>query len=122
VLGGGVETQVRPPLLDDNRPPARVLRARSLARSACAAQSITELYGEFRTGKTQWCHALCVTAQMPRTQGGGEGKAAYIDTEGTFRPERIKQIGERVARRLLLPSRSAIRRASCRLIARARRS
>lgn len=104
----------------------RVVRARSLARSACAAQSITELYGEFRTGKTQWCHALCVTAQMPRAQGGGEGKAAYIDTEGTFRPERIKQIGERVARPLLLPlrsvERSAIRCAAClrpaRLIAR----
>jgi RecA/RadA recombinase len=35
---------------------------------------------------------------MPCSQGGGEGKAAYIDTEGTFRPERIKAIG---ARRLL---------------------
>ena len=30
---------------------------------------------------------------MPCAQGGGEGKAAYIDTEGTFRPERIKAIG-----------------------------
>lgn len=57
--------------------------------------SITELYGEFRTGKTQLCHTLCVTAQLPVDQGGGEGKALYIDTEGCFRPEKLKQIAER---------------------------
>jgi RecA/RadA recombinase len=39
---------------------------------------------------------------MPYAQGGGEGKAAYIDTEGTFRPERIKAIGAPSARPLLL--------------------
>ena len=39
--------------------------------------SITELYGEFRTGKSQLCHTLCVTAQLPCDQGGGEGKALY---------------------------------------------
>lgn len=50
--------------------------------------SITELYGEYRTGKTQLCHTLCVICQLPIEQGGGEGKAMYIDTEGTFRPER----------------------------------
>merc|ERR1712124_79861 len=32
--------------------------------------SITELYGEFRTGKTQLCHTLCVTCQLPLDQGG----------------------------------------------------
>ncbi|CAL9770900.1 unnamed protein product [Musa acuminata subsp. burmannicoides] len=48
--------------------------------------SITELYGEFRSGKTQLCHTLCVTCQLPLDQGGGEGKALYIDAEGTFRP------------------------------------
>lgn len=57
--------------------------------------SITEIYGEFRTGKTQICHTLAVTCQMPVEQGGGEGKALYIDTEGTFRPERLIQIAER---------------------------
>jgi len=57
--------------------------------------SITELYGEFRTGKTQLCHTLCVTAQLPVDQGGGEGKAMYIDTEGTFRPQRLVAIAER---------------------------
>jgi len=57
--------------------------------------SITELFGEFRTGKTQLCHQICVTCQLPLEQGGGEGKALYIDTEGTFRPERLLAIAER---------------------------
>jgi DNA repair protein RAD51 len=57
--------------------------------------SITELFGEFRTGKTQLCHTLCVTCQMPVADGGGEGMAMYIDTEGTFRPERLVPIAER---------------------------
>jgi DNA repair protein RAD51 len=57
--------------------------------------SITEIFGEFRTGKTQLCHTLCVTCQLPLEQGGGEGKALYIDTEGTFRPQRLVAVAER---------------------------
>ncbi|KAG5594601.1 hypothetical protein H5410_035833 [Solanum commersonii] len=57
--------------------------------------SITEIYGEFRCGKTQLCHTLCVTCQLPLDQGGGEGKAMYIDAEGTFRPQRLLQIADR---------------------------
>jgi DNA repair protein RAD51 len=57
--------------------------------------ALTELFGEFRTGKTQICHTLCVTCQLPMDQGGGEGKAMYIDTEGTFRPERLVEIATR---------------------------
>lgn len=57
--------------------------------------SLTEIFGEFRTGKTQLCHTLCVTCQLPLDQGGAEGKALYIDTEGTFRPERLIQIAAR---------------------------
>ena len=59
------------------------------------SNSITELFGEFRTGKTQICHTLCVTCQLPKKDGGGEGKAIYIDTEGTFRPEKLASIAER---------------------------
>uniref|UniRef100_A0A383W8N5 RecA family profile 1 domain-containing protein n=1 Tax=Tetradesmus obliquus TaxID=3088 RepID=A0A383W8N5_TETOB len=58
-------------------------------------KAITELYGEYRTGKTQLCHTLCVAVQLPIAQGGGAGKAAYVDTEGTFRPERIRAIAAR---------------------------
>jgi DNA repair protein RAD51 len=36
-----------------------------------------------------------VTCQLPIDRGGGEGKALYIDTEGCFRPERLKQIAGR---------------------------
>ncbi|RAL43671.1 hypothetical protein DM860_017527 [Cuscuta australis] len=57
--------------------------------------SITEIYGEFRSGKTQLCHTLCVACQLPLDQGGGEGKAMYIDAEGTFRPQRLLQIADR---------------------------
>ena len=57
--------------------------------------AVTELVGEFGTGKTQLCHQLCVTVQLPREEGGLEAGAVYIDTEGTFRPERIVQMASR---------------------------
>ena len=59
------------------------------------SMSITEAFGEFRTGKTQIAHTLCVTCQLPKAMGGGNGKVAYIDTESTFRPERIRPIAQR---------------------------
>jgi DNA repair protein RAD51 len=78
--------------------------------------SLTEIFGEFRTGKTQLCHTLCVTAQQPLDQGGAEGRVIYVDTEGqflsilrsdelpvfeylslkgTFRPQKLVAIAER---------------------------
>jgi DNA repair protein RAD51 len=57
--------------------------------------SCTEIFGEFRTGKTQLCHTLAVTCQLPIENGGGQGKCLWIDTEGTFRTERITPIAER---------------------------
>ncbi|CAG7718085.1 unnamed protein product, partial [Allacma fusca] len=57
--------------------------------------SITEVFGEFRTGKSQLCHTLAVTCQLPIDNSGGEGKCLYIDTEGTFRPERLLATAER---------------------------
>lgn len=57
--------------------------------------SVTEIFGEFRTGKTQLCHTLAVTCQLPIENGGGQGKCLWIDTEGTFRPERIIPIAQR---------------------------
>jgi len=56
--------------------------------------SVTEFYGEYRTGKTQIAHQLCVNVQLPYEEGGLEGNALYIDTEATFRPERIIQMAE----------------------------
>ncbi|CAE6383362.1 unnamed protein product [Rhizoctonia solani] len=59
------------------------------------SQSISEVYGEFRTGKTQLAHTLSVMAQLPPEMGGASGKVTYIDTEGTFRPDRIRAIADR---------------------------
>ena len=58
-------------------------------------QAITEFYGEFGTGKTQICHQLCVTVQLPEEKGGLGKGAIYIDTENTFRPNRIVRIAQR---------------------------
>jgi DNA repair protein RAD51 len=41
------------------------------------------------------CHTLCVTVQRPIDQGGAEGKAIFVDTEGTFRPQNLVKIAER---------------------------
>ena len=56
--------------------------------------AITELIGEFGSGKTQICFTLSVTAQLPVEEGGYGGNVCVIDTEGTFMPERIMQIAE----------------------------
>ncbi|XP_065066052.1 meiotic recombination protein DMC1/LIM15 homolog [Rhopilema esculentum] len=59
------------------------------------SMSITEAFGEFRTGKTQLSHTLCVTAQLPGPNGYGGGKVIFIDTENTFRPDRLRAIADR---------------------------
>ncbi|SES77575.1 DNA repair protein RadA [Methanococcoides vulcani] len=56
------------------------------------SQSITEMYGEFGCGKTQVAHQLAVNVQLPPEQGGLGGSVVIIDTENTFRPERITQM------------------------------
>lgn len=40
-------------------------------------------------------HLWILVCQLPLDQGGGEGKAMYIDAEGTFRPQRLLQIADR---------------------------
>ncbi|MDI6859262.1 MAG: DNA repair and recombination protein RadA [Methanocellales archaeon] len=57
-------------------------------------RAITETYGEYASGKTQIAHQLAVNVQLPRERGGLDGSAIMIDTENTFRPERITQMAE----------------------------
>lgn len=57
-------------------------------------QAMTEFYGEFGSGKTQIAHQLAVNVQLPPEKGGLNGSAVMIDTENTFRPERIKDMAE----------------------------
>ncbi|ELY59457.1 DNA repair and recombination protein RadA [Natronococcus amylolyticus DSM 10524] len=52
-------------------------------------QSITEVYGEFGSGKSQVTHQMAVNVQLPKEVGGLHGRAMFIDSEDTFRPERI---------------------------------
>jgi DNA repair protein RadA len=57
-------------------------------------QTITEFYGEYGSGKSQICHQLCVNVQLPPQRGGLGGAALYVDTENTFRTERIVQMSQ----------------------------
>ena len=57
-------------------------------------QTITEFYGEYGSGKSQICHQLCVNVQLPPERGGLNGAALYVDSENTFRLERIVQMAK----------------------------
>jgi len=64
-------------------------------------QALIEAFGEFGSGKTQLGHQLAVNVQLPKEKGGlsepdKPAQAVYIDTEGTFRPERIVQMAKGV--------------------------
>ena len=60
------------------------------------SRAITEAFGAYGSGKTQLGLTLAVNVQLPLDKGGVSGKCAFIDTEGTFRPSRIKQIAEKI--------------------------
>jgi len=71
-------------------------------------QTLTEFYGEYGSGKSQICHQLCVNVQLPPERGGLNGAALYVDTENTFRLERIVQMSkflgldpEKVAKKII---------------------
>lgn len=58
------------------------------------SRAITEGFGAYGSGKTQLASTLAVNVQLPKDKGGANGKCVFIDTEGTFRPQRVKQIAE----------------------------
>jgi len=60
------------------------------------SRSITEVFGAYGSGKTQIGLTIAINVQLPLDKGGINGKAVFIDTEGTFRPSRIKQIAEKI--------------------------
>ncbi|HDD60882.1 MAG: DNA repair and recombination protein RadA [Thermoplasmata archaeon] len=69
-------------------------RLDALLGGGVETMAIIELFGEFGSGKTQLTHQLAVNATLPKDMGGLEGEVIYIDTENTFRPERIIQMAE----------------------------
>jgi len=56
---------------------------------------LTEVYGPFKSGKTNLAHTIAVTIQLSRKQGGLGAAVAYIDTENTFSKDKIKRIAKR---------------------------
>jgi DNA repair protein RadA len=63
-----------------------------LLEGGIETRAVTEIYGEYGTGKTQICHTLCLLVQQKKSKEWINSKALYIDTENTFRPERIVSI------------------------------
>jgi DNA repair protein RadA len=55
-------------------------------------RAVTEFYGAPSSGKTQLCHTICAIVSQDTTEGGVKGKSIFIDTEGTFRPQRVESI------------------------------
>ncbi len=66
----------------------------SLLGGGVETHAITEAFGEFGSGKSQLGFQLAVNVQLPKERGGLSGQVIFVDTEGTFRPERIVQIAK----------------------------
>ena len=75
---------------------------RLLGGRGLQTKAITEAYGAYGSGKTQLALSLAVNVQLPIEKGGANGKAVYIDTEGTFRPEGIGANPEKVLKNILV--------------------
>ena len=71
---------------------SKVISIDELLGGGFETQALVEVYGEFGSGKTQIGHQLAVNCTMPVEEGGFDGDVFYIDTEDTFRPERITQM------------------------------
>lgn len=66
----------------------------TLLRGGFRTQSITELYSEWGGGKSQLCHQLAVTVQLPKNEGGLDGGCLYLDTEQVFEPDRCVEMAK----------------------------
>jgi DNA repair protein RadA len=71
---------------------AKVQSIDDLLGGGFETQALVEVYGAFGSGKTQIGHQLAVNCTLPVSEGGLDGDIFYIDTEDTFRPERITQM------------------------------
>ena len=56
--------------------------------------AVTEFYGESTSGKSQLCHTLCSIVPQKEFHGGVIGRSIYVDTENSFRPERLVEIAK----------------------------
>jgi DNA repair protein RadA len=72
----------------------RILGFDRILYGGIETRAITQFYGDSSSGKTQLCHTVCSIVSQDEYKGGICGKAIYLDTEGTYRPERIIQIAK----------------------------
>ena len=54
--------------------------------------AVTEVYGAYGSGKSSLGHQLAANVALSKEEGGANGIAVWIDTEGTLRPEFIKRL------------------------------
>lgn len=64
----------------------------SILEGGFEEQAITQMYGEYAAGKSQFTHQMCVNVQLPEEFGGSGKRAIFIDTEESYRPERIRDM------------------------------
>lgn len=55
-------------------------------------KAISEFFGEHKSGKSQFSHQMCVNVQLPEEYGGTGKRAIFVDTEDSYRPERIVEM------------------------------
>jgi DNA repair protein RadA len=66
----------------------------NLLRGGIETKAVTQFYGNSGSGKTQICHSLATIVSQDKSKGGVDGGCIYIDTEGSFRPERVSEIAK----------------------------
>ncbi|XP_071857964.1 DNA repair protein XRCC3 [Bombus fervidus] len=64
----------------------------TLLQGGITTRGITQIYGAASTGKTQLALQLCLTVQLPTTEGGFAAGAVYICTECTFPSRRLQEL------------------------------
>ncbi|MHA1928304.1 MAG: ATPase domain-containing protein [Candidatus Thorarchaeota archaeon] len=57
--------------------------------------ALVELYGAYRSGKTQWASYFAVRSQLPENEGGLGGRVLWLDTESSFKPHTIRAMAIR---------------------------
>ena len=71
-----------------------------LLQGGIALGELTEIAGEPGAGKTQWGMQLAVDVSLPTWAGGVNGECIYIDTEGSFGPERVQRLANALVQHL----------------------
>jgi DNA repair protein RadA len=66
----------------------------NLFKGGIETKAVTQFYGDSGSGKTQICHSLATIVSQDKSKGGVDGRCIYIDTEGSFRPERVSEIAK----------------------------